>query len=74
MVDDENIALKAMIEGKDINLAEIIKAFEEEISSDEEKISNLKDELDKIQEEIEVLSKELAVINENNKKLEKRIQ
>ena len=38
MVDDENIALKAMIEGKDINLAGNNKSlWEEEISSDEEK-------------------------------------
>lgn len=72
MINEENITLKEMITARDMNIEQIIKGFEEEISVDQEMISNLKDELDKFQEEIETLSKELALINENNKKLEKK--
>ncbi|MBU5453929.1 SbcC/MukB-like Walker B domain-containing protein [Caproiciproducens sp. MSJ-32] len=72
IINDENINLKELVAAKDMNIGQIIKAFEEEITFDKEKLLTLKFEIDKIQEKIEILSKELVIINENNKKLEKK--
>lgn len=69
VIDEENITLKELIEGKDINIDLVSKLFKEDVENSKTKEKVIKENINKLKDEIESLNKELTLLNENNRKL-----